>query len=382
MAQTLITSQNGAGVTTCPPSSMVGLERTRFFARQLVGPDDLTQDQLYFREKARRHNRLLHGWGIVCGARVKNDPDVPCGVIVEPGYILGPYGDEILIDQETPVDLCSQALDGNAVSPCASVDPWCADVRVDRPSGQPLYLAVMYAECEARPVRVFGDGCGCDQSDCAYSRTRDSFAMKVLDTLPSTYSDMTPPSPGDLFSCPPAPDGNGECVCVGCASCPTEPWVILADVTLDSGTVGNLDCYTHRRYVASYESFFFVCRAPTKGQPAGRAGFTRNLIEAMRTHLQPAAFTRLMTEHGAGAEVSPVSVDATNLRGVTTASLLGKALSGRTVSDVAAVPRDQFVESVLREVPPARATTTRAQATELWNRAEGLVNATTVRPPA
>ena len=28
-----------------------GLERTRFFARQLVTPDDLTQDQIYFREK-------------------------------------------------------------------------------------------------------------------------------------------------------------------------------------------------------------------------------------------------------------------------------------------------------------------------------------------
>ena len=47
-----------------------GLERTRFFARQLVTPDDLTQDQIYFREKHRRHNRMLHGWGIVCGACV------------------------------------------------------------------------------------------------------------------------------------------------------------------------------------------------------------------------------------------------------------------------------------------------------------------------
>ena len=48
-----------------------GLERTRYYAGQLVGPDDLTEDQRYFRERLRRHNRLLHGWGVVCGARVR-----------------------------------------------------------------------------------------------------------------------------------------------------------------------------------------------------------------------------------------------------------------------------------------------------------------------
>ena len=36
-----------AGRTGC--DGPVSLERTRFFPRQLVGPDDLTQDQRYFR---------------------------------------------------------------------------------------------------------------------------------------------------------------------------------------------------------------------------------------------------------------------------------------------------------------------------------------------
>src|SRR3954462_14642020 len=89
----------------CPPTGLPSLERTRFFPRQLVGADDLTQDQLYFREKLRRHNRLLHGWGIVCGAGVTPDG---CKAVVSPGYILGPLGDEILIDQETSIDVCKQ----------------------------------------------------------------------------------------------------------------------------------------------------------------------------------------------------------------------------------------------------------------------------------
>ena len=45
----------------CNCSDPVGLERTRFFARMLVGPDELTQDQTWVRDKLRRHNRLLHG---------------------------------------------------------------------------------------------------------------------------------------------------------------------------------------------------------------------------------------------------------------------------------------------------------------------------------
>src|SRR4029079_15011016 len=38
------------------PADAAALERTRFFPRQLVGPDDFTTDQRYFRDKHRRHN--------------------------------------------------------------------------------------------------------------------------------------------------------------------------------------------------------------------------------------------------------------------------------------------------------------------------------------
>jgi hypothetical protein len=72
----------------CSSGNVVSLERTRFFPRQLVAPDDLTQDQVYFREKLRRPNRFLHGWGIVCGATVTHGEG--CTAVIAPGYILGP----------------------------------------------------------------------------------------------------------------------------------------------------------------------------------------------------------------------------------------------------------------------------------------------------
>jgi hypothetical protein len=53
-----------------------------------------------------------------------------CEVIVEPGYILGPFGDEIFIDGEVVIDVCKD-LDGNVAGLCAQpTDPWCIfDVR-------------------------------------------------------------------------------------------------------------------------------------------------------------------------------------------------------------------------------------------------------------
>ena len=46
------------------------VELPRYYPRQLITPDDLTLEQDYFLARHRRHNRLLHGWGVVCGALV------------------------------------------------------------------------------------------------------------------------------------------------------------------------------------------------------------------------------------------------------------------------------------------------------------------------
>lgn len=251
-------------ILICQTGGGVGLERTRFFPRQLVTPDDLTQDQIYFREKTRRHNRLLHGWGVVCGARVMMHPTEKCKVIIEAGYVLGPYGDEIVLDSEVTVDLCREGMDGNAVSPCGDqLDPWCSDVRVGRQPGQPLYVAVRYAECQARPVRAQGNGCGCSEAECEYSRTRDSYAIKVLTSLPSTYTDPMPqPDSEDVVRC--ATDAQGNAKGRSCPDCPTEPWVILADVVpAADGSVGQIDCFAHRRYVVSFADYYFLCRPRT-----------------------------------------------------------------------------------------------------------------------
>jgi hypothetical protein len=242
---------------TCLPMETFSMERVRYFARQLITPEDLTLEQEYFRNKLRRHNRFLHGWGVVCGCMVEPVPDKPWTVKVTPGYVLGPYGDEILIDHEVEVDLHKEGLEGLAVSPCADqLDDWCSQVEVERVAGQPLYVAVKYAECRSRPVRVLV-GCGCDETHCEYSRIRDSFAIQVLDKRPESHKTQGShqPSLDDLIlgSVP------------NCPGCPSEPWVVLAKVAPGENgetlAIDNCDfgenCY--RRMVVAFGNFWWHC---------------------------------------------------------------------------------------------------------------------------
>jgi hypothetical protein len=244
-------------------------ERPRYFPRQIVTSDDLSLDQEYERTRRRLHNRMLHGWGVVCGARVCPVPlassTAPAGcafepwkVTVSPGYVLGPYGDEILIDCCRTVDLRTPGTSVGTGAPSPEPqDPWCAPVfRPPKPGG-PLYVAVRYRQLQARPVRVQPVGCGCDDTACESSRWRDGYDLGVLTSCPDSH--QHPPyvnSDGvlelDLVVQGELPD---------CPECPPEGWVVLARVDLDAdGCVEQIDNCACRRNVASFARFWWACQ--------------------------------------------------------------------------------------------------------------------------
>ena len=212
-----------------------GGERVRYFPRQLITADDMTAEQQYFRQKMRRHNRFLHGWGVVCGCAVEPynpEKNRPWQVRVCPGYVITPQGDEILIREAVNFDLAGDWR--HPEDPCAR--PWpCppAGVRPASNETQDVYLAVCYTECDTRPVRIHPAGCGCDEAACEYSRIRDSFELLRLWELPDSHKKAVeadakwvedvetwkanPEPPRPLASCP---------------ECPDDPCVVLAKITL------------------------------------------------------------------------------------------------------------------------------------------------------
>jgi hypothetical protein len=242
-------------------------ERPRFFPRQLITPDDLTLGQEYLRNKIRRHNRYLVGWGVVCGARVvKSADNLPWKVVVKTGYILGPYGDEILIDRDRCFDLRTKCITGVTGDVCSSTevpDPFCTGNQTPTPAG-PIYIAVKYQESMARPVRVQPAGCGCDDSSCEYSRWQDGYQICVLDACPDSH--QNPPSLDEIGKPHGIPD---------CPPCPTDPWVVLARVTVDAnGLVQVIDNCSCRRMVISFAPYWTRCNdapigtSPTAPTPA------------------------------------------------------------------------------------------------------------------
>lgn len=256
----------------CPDSTCdTGIaELPRYYPRQLVTPDDLTLEQNYFRDRMRRHNRLLHGWGVVCGALVcpvpspaGSDPSaqfVPWQVQVQTGYVLGPYGDEIILDCPRTVDLRTSGVSGVTGDPCADVpDPWCSQVFTPL-STSTLYIAVKYKQCMTRPVRVQPVGCGCNDSSCEYSRWHDGYEIGVMQQCPPC-SDGKPLAGHD--------DGgnvNLELLAQGdipgCPNCQCGPWVGLASVTVNpDGSIKQIDNCSCRRLVLSYSQFWWTCSA-------------------------------------------------------------------------------------------------------------------------
>ncbi|HUS12849.1 MAG TPA: hypothetical protein VMZ30_20435 [Pyrinomonadaceae bacterium] len=82
------------------------LKRLRFFPGQVLTAESFELEQHYFREKLKRHNRTLHGFGIVSGLKVI----VQSGQItVEPGLALDCEGNELVVSSAQTVALASSA---------------------------------------------------------------------------------------------------------------------------------------------------------------------------------------------------------------------------------------------------------------------------------
>ncbi len=132
------------------------LTRNRYFAGHLLTAEDLENEQSYFVEKNRQHNRLLHGVGVVCGLEVKAAPERSGSVVVSPGIALDCEGRDVLVPK-------SQII---------SLDGYSGDV----------YLAIRYKETLTSPSPTLGQAQG-----IAYSKVRESFKFEALMALPEGY---------------------------------------------------------------------------------------------------------------------------------------------------------------------------------------------------
>ena len=88
-----------------------GLKRPLFFSGQLLDAATLTAEQDYHREKQRRHNRELLGYGVVSGLAVRIESATKLvgeRIVVEPGFAIDSHGEEISLPKCATLTLPSQ----------------------------------------------------------------------------------------------------------------------------------------------------------------------------------------------------------------------------------------------------------------------------------
>jgi hypothetical protein len=170
-------------------------------------------------QRLRRHNRKMHGWGVLCGLWVVPAADAthPWGISICPGYAIGPYGDEIELPHAVQLNLeeflwykPDTPLAGIAVIP------------------QIAYIAVRYQDIAGELTLVPNLACRCNDPDYVPDRIGDGYQAGVI--WPSTGltqgTDAAAPASAAPATALCKPDS------APCPPCPESPWVILAAILL------------------------------------------------------------------------------------------------------------------------------------------------------
>jgi hypothetical protein len=128
-----------------PEDSLGKMKRVRYFSGQLLSAEDFETEQRYFREKSKRHNRHLHGSGVVFGLEVGIEDRK---VHISPGFALDCTGEEIAVPEA---------------------------VRIDPPEGQRfVFLMIAYEERKSDPVPGHG---GSEDDTMMPSRIEEGYRL-------------------------------------------------------------------------------------------------------------------------------------------------------------------------------------------------------------
>jgi hypothetical protein len=176
-------AQNIVAQLACPACNYGPFTRNNYFTGKLLVERDFTDESRFHMEKLRHHEQLLHGWGVVCGLKVKAHPNEACRdrfVCVEPGSAVDCCGHDIIVAEEECVDFTQlpeiKALKSNNDK--------------DRHT---LQICARFRECPTEDIPVLYDDCGCDDTKCAPNRILESYEIGVV---------IDPPQQPDSFHNP------------------------------------------------------------------------------------------------------------------------------------------------------------------------------------
>jgi hypothetical protein len=169
----------------CPACELPTNRRLNYFTGQFLTEWDFRDEQTYHRGKRLQHNRLLHGFGTVCGLKVVPHERAECQdrfVKIQSGLALDRCGREIWVPEAVYVDLnkhlAEQLTEGKGQLP-----------------GKHLLISLCYEECGTELVPALFDECSCGETRCEPNRIRESYVVKVV-----PVSDVQKPEPAERIT--------------------------------------------------------------------------------------------------------------------------------------------------------------------------------------
>lgn len=162
----------------CDVCSTPSFERNNYFYGKQFTVRDLLQEQDYFNEKRHLINRMVLGWGVVCGLDVEWDHK-RCEFIVGKGMALDCCGREIVICEAQFV-------------PFKDYDDQCGYARDNKDYKATFVLCLEYDDCFAEPVDL--PPIGCDEKEhTEFNRVRDGYKLSI--------KEWKEPEASDPFTC-------------------------------------------------------------------------------------------------------------------------------------------------------------------------------------
>jgi hypothetical protein len=201
----------------CLPCDILPFCRNNYFTGKLLTERDFTAEQRYQIDKLRLHHLALHGWGTVCGLKVKPHPYCPdLRLVVEPGLAIDACGREILVTREIELELPKAPEKPSATqAPCPPEPPARGSEAESSSQGEaaqaaqcgipagpecPLpppcvpesqwYLCLRYQECETEFMPAPFDECVCNGNSQKPNRICEGYSLELYDTEPPGWEQI------------------------------------------------------------------------------------------------------------------------------------------------------------------------------------------------
>lgn len=151
-------------------AAIASFSRPRYFYGQLLDVHHFESEQEYFKRKLWLLNRMVSGYGVVCGLDVQVGDDGK-SVVVAPGLALDKCGREIVVPCR------SKKI---AIDPAPPKDPEKKDQYKEEGCCDDdwVHLVICYHECRTDPEPVLTGGCD-DSERCASGAVRETYELRL-----------------------------------------------------------------------------------------------------------------------------------------------------------------------------------------------------------